>query len=101
MPGDLLLSRTAREMERRFLHITNIMTVKGVDIERKATSRKKELGGGLQYNEPAQEVEAERPETVTAYLAALEMYMLALAIWGSKPREPLPGDTETRETEPG
>ena len=100
MPGDLLLSRVAREMERRFFHITNIMKVKGVDVERRGQTKKKEIGGGLQYTATAEEVDVDRPETVTAYLAAMAMYMLALAIWGSKPRDPQPAEEESRETDP-
>ncbi len=55
------------------------------------------MGGGLQYRAPAEEVEADRPETVTAYLSALAMYMLALAMWGSKPRDPSPAEQESRD----
>ena len=54
----------------------------------------------MQYAQPASELETARPHTVGAYLAGLRMYMLALAIWGSKPFEPPPQNEETRETKP-
>ena len=70
------------------MHVTEVMKVKGVDIERRAQAKKKEVGKGLTYTAEASEVEAKRPETVMAYLGALRMYMLALAMWGAKPRDP-------------
>ena len=100
MPGDLLLSRVAREMERRFLHLTDVLKVKGVDVERRAQTKKTDIGKGLTYTAEAKELDASRPETVAAYLAALRMYTLALAIWGAKGRDPAPTDAETRETNP-
>ena len=80
MPGDLLLSRVVRELERRFLHVTDVLKIKGVDLERRAQAKKQEVGKGLTFTQDAQDTEAERPQTVTAYLAAVRMYMLALAI---------------------
>ncbi len=76
------------------------MKVKGVDVERRGQTKKKEIGGGLPYTATAEEVDVDRPKTVTAYLVAMAMYMLALAIWGSKPRDPQPAEEESRETDP-
>ncbi len=101
MPGDILLSRVVREMERRFLHNADVLKVKGVATERRGKNKKKAIGDtGLTYQESAAEAEFARPATVGAYLAGLRMYMLALAIWGSKAIEPAPRDEETRETKP-
>ncbi len=101
MPGDILLSRVVREMERRFLHNADVLKVKGVATERRGKNKKKAIGDtGLTFQESAAEAEFARPATVGAYLAGLRMYMLALAIWGSKAIEPAPRDEETRETKP-
>ncbi len=101
MPGDILLSRVVREMERRFLHNADVLKVKGVATERRGKNKKKAIGDTcLTFQESAAEAEFARPATVGAYLAGLRMYMLALAIWGSKATEPAPRDEETRETKP-
>ena len=49
MPGDQAICRVAREMERRFLHIAEVLKIKGVELERRAQQRKKGFGGGLTY----------------------------------------------------
>ena len=77
-----------------------MLKIKGVDFERRAQAKKQEVGKGLTFTQDAQDTEAERLQTVTAYLAAVRMYMLALAIWGAKPRESAPTEAETRETKP-
>lgn len=104
VPGDALISRVAKEREWRFLHITDVLKVKGVETERRAQARKQEVGKRLPYTQPAGAVAESRPETVTCYLNALGMYMLAVAVWGSKLRDP-PGHNgapvvETRDADP-
>ncbi len=102
-PGDLLISRLTREMDRRFLHLADMYKVKGIETERRAQSKKHELGHGLQFNQDAAEVEELRPSTVSGYLDGMDMYMLGLAIWGSKPLDNAPdpvANPETRDTNP-
>ncbi len=101
MPGDQLLSRIVREMERRFLHNTDVLKVKGVNVERRAQGKHKALGDtGLYRKEDAAEVVVQRPQTAPAYLSGLRMYMQRLAIWVSKQMDPQPRDAENRESKP-
>ena len=101
MPGDLLISRIFKELEKRFLHITDILKIKGVKWERRVHEGKKKVAEHLYTDANAADQDKDNlPATVQAYLQALEMYMLAMAIVGSKPLEPQPAQAETREADP-
>ena len=100
MPGDTLLSRLWRELDKRFLHITDLLRIKGVAYERRAQARDKKVGDNLYAKETPDEQTEDRPETVRAYLEVMEMYMLALAIVGSDAVDPLPKDPESKDRDP-
>ena len=107
MPGDLLISRLWKELDKRFLHQTDLLRIKGVMWERTSETTKKKAGENLYYEvTPEQQQDEAKAETVRNYLDAMEMYMLALAIAGSAPVSPLPMTEgkvmipESRDTDP-
>ncbi len=100
IPGDLLISRLYKELDKRCLHVTDLPKIKGVVWERKAESRKEKVADQLYLERTPDAQEESRPQTVRAYLECMEMCMLALAIVGAKPFDPAPKEAETRETDP-
>ena len=94
------MSLLANGLKRRRLHIDEVMKIKGLAQERRGQARKREVADHLHFTVEAEDVPAERGETIEEYLAALAMYMLAMAVAGAQPRAPLPAESETRETKP-
>ena len=100
MPGDLLLSRLSKEIDKRFLHVTDLMKIKGVVWERQSESKKEKIGDNL-YTEIRPEGQDERrAETVWNYLNVMEMYMLAMSIVGAEPVKQLPETPESITSDP-
>ena len=100
MPGDLLISRLTKEIEKRFLHITELLKIKGVLWERRSNTSRQKVGDNLYTDVAPDQQDEVRPETVKAYLEVMEMYMLALAIVGATPVHPSPTAAETKEADP-
>ena len=94
IPGDQILSRVANEFGRRRLCVTNAVKIKSVKIERRGGQAKKDLGQGLQYQQTPEETPLVLSETPEVYMAQLAMYLLALTVWGTKPRSPVPAPPE-------
>ncbi len=100
MPGDLLISRIFKELEKRFMHVTDLMKIKGVIWERKAETTKEQVGEHLYVERTPEQQDEVRDETVRNYLEVMEMYMLALAIVGAQKISPPPSKPETQESDP-
>ncbi len=89
-----------KELDKRLLHITDLLKVKGVAWERRSNPKDKALGDNLYTRELPVDQDEERPETVRAYLEVMEMYLFALAIVGSEPVDPQPAEAEERHKDP-
>ncbi len=62
MPGDTLISRTSKEIERRFLHVTDLMKIKGVIWERRAETKKEKVGEQLYMERTPDSQDEDRAE---------------------------------------
>ena len=100
MPGDLLISRIVKELDKRFMHVTDLMKIKGVIWERQSESKKEKVGENLYSERTPDQQDEERTETVRNYLDVIEMYMLGLSIAGAKALEPAPTAPEDSSTDP-
>ena len=100
MPGDYLISRTHKEIEARFLHITDLLKIRGLQSERKNVSHKKKVADNLYTESEPAALDEDRPETIRALLECIEMYMLTLAIVGAKKVELAPQVPEVRDSDP-
>ncbi len=83
MPGDLLISRIVKELDKRFMHVTDLMKIKGVIWERQSESKKEKGGENLYSERTPDQQDEERTEIVRNYLDVIEMYML-----GCRSQEP-------------
>ncbi len=100
MPGDMLISRLAKELEKRFLHVTDLMKIKGIVWERRSETIKEQVGDNLYTERTPDQQHEERAETLRSYLEVMEMYMLAMAVVGAAPVTPEPTAKETRGSDP-
>ena len=95
-----MLSRLSKEIDKRFLHVTDLMKIKGVVWERQAETKKERVGDNLYTELRPEDQDERRAETVWNYLEVMEMYMLAMAIVGTEPMKPLPEAPETVTSDP-
>ena len=81
MPCDQIISRCFREVDRRLLTVHDIWKVRSLKHQVTTSRKRKQVGDGLYTFE--EEAYADPAHTVSAYLAKLHTYLLALAITGS------------------
>ena len=100
MPGDLLLSRISKELEKQFLHVTDLMKIKGVVWERQSEAKKEQVGTNFYTDVRPENQDEVRADTVWNYLDVIEMYLLAMSIVGATPITPQPGAEEDMASDP-
>ena len=82
MPGDRMVSRCFRELDRRLLSVTDIWTVKSLMIQVTTTKKRKRVGEDLWMME--EEMPSTQTRSIARYLDLLFTYLLALSIAGSQ-----------------
>lgn len=80
-PSDTIVSRVARELDKRMLCVTSVWKIKTLQWQLLTTNKKRKLGDGLYTEEP--DLDDVGPKDVESYLERLFTLMLAYALVGS------------------
>ena len=96
-PCDQIISRCFRELDKRLLTVYDIWKVRSLKHQVTTTRKRKQVGDGLFTFE--EDVHNEAARTVSAYMANLHTYLLALAMTGTVKKSDAP-DKETFGSDP-
>ena len=90
MPGDQILSRLYRELDKRMLTVYDVWKAKTLMHQVSTSIKRKQVADGLFTYEDEQDKEPVR--SVDTYLSSLYVYLLALAIVGTNKVEDAPAE---------
>ena len=82
-PGDALISKTRKQVERRMLTVEDMLKIKTLSHQVTQTQKKTQIPGTSIQVVETPEAEQVKPNSVTAYMQGIHTYALAMAHVGT------------------